>query len=664
MSHDSNPPKPIDPSRIIVPKIDHSPIGTDPGLERPEAPTASDVASEPPTSDPAEAVKEGGPSPSAPLSPPSDAQPPHVLPPAVSDPDEADDVYTPAPQSNPVVDALNKEGLYLGPLAGGQHGVTCPWAAEHQPGATSAAVYTEPDAGHPIGQFRCGCMHAEKRSANALIERLGLTPAEARAKPRIRVSPGEVHRAVAAAERVLAADGRYFHAGGPVVRIVDSVSGGVSSELVNDQTLVAVLSAKIDWERGRGNDWARCDPPPNVIQNLRNGQDRPHLPALAGLARQPFYRPDGSLVTRSGFDVASGIYVAFDEADYVLEAPTRQAAETALAYLHWLLIEFPFASEADKAAAVAAMLTAAVRPSLPQAPAFSISATRSGSGKSYLAAIVALLAGPGDPYNVSYPAKAEEATKVVLAMLLEKPAVILFDDMQTDWLSFGALNKALTSATTTERLLGSSRTATARTSVLFLGTGNNIEPQRDMRRRVVTIRLAPRQETPALRVFKNDPVGHIRNDRARVVQAALTIIGAYQAAGQPLADVPPIGTYGEWSRFCRQPLLWLGEPDPATSLIDQVTHDSDQELLGEFLGVWFERFGTAPMTVRKVVATAAETNDFLDALAELPVMDGKHVSPGKLGWYLKKHCGRRADGYQIERATNSERRAWKVVAAD
>lgn len=95
-------------------------------------------------------------------------------------------------------------------------------------------------------------------------------------------------------------------------------------------------------------------------------------------------------------------------------------------------------------------------------------------------------------------------------------AVILFDDMQTDWKSFGALNKALTSATTTERLLGSSRTATARTNVLFLGTGNNIEPEHDMRRRVVSIRLEPLSATPTLTEFAEEgPVEHTQSGASK-----------------------------------------------------------------------------------------------------------------------------------------------------
>ncbi|WP_426029486.1 hypothetical protein [Caulobacter sp. DWP3-1-3b2] len=448
------------------------------------------------------------------------------------------------------------------------------------------------------------------------------------------------------------------------MRIVDRLGVGVASELVNDQTLSAVLSAKIDWERKvRGNEWVRSDPSVNVVQALRYGQDRPYLRPLLGLARQPFYGADHRLITAPGYDAQTGIYGVFDKADYDLGEPTREKAERALAYLNWLIRDFPFASDSDRSAALAAMLTAAVRPSLSQAPAFSVSATRSGSGKSYLAKLIASIAGPDDPYNVSYPSKADEATKVVLAMLLEKPAVILFDDMQTDWKSFGALNKALTSATTTERLLGSSRTATARTNVLFLGTGNNIEPEQDMRRRVVSIRLTPQSATPSLTDFDGEgPVEHTRKRRAQVVSAALTIIGAFHAAGRPLADVPPIGTFEEWSVYCRQPLLWLGEPDPAQSLIQQVTDDSDQQALGELLDAWYLAFGARPMTVRKVVDKAELDSDLMDVLAELPVMDGRYINPNKLGWYLKKNRGRRAGGLRIEPGEITERKAWRVLA--
>lgn len=583
---------------------------------------------------------------------------------SLAEQDLADDVYTPAPKTNPVVDALIAKGLHLKDEGEGFHRLTCPWAEEHPPGVSCEAGYLEPSWGNPIGRFRCTHVHPDKPDEESLIRSLGLSAGTARARPVIRILPGESHRAAAAAERVLAADKTYYNAGGPIVRIIERPELGISSELVNEQTLVAVLASKIDWERkGRGGEWERCDPASGAIQSLRHGQDRPYLPKLLGLSRQPFYGSDGRLVTASGYDAPTGIYAAFDEAEYDLTDTSRGNAERQLDYLKWLLREFQFSSAADRAAALAAILTAAVRPSLSQAPAFNINAPRSGGGKSYLASLIALAAGPGEPYSVSYPTTAEEAAKLILAMLLEKPAVILFDDMQaqTGWKSLGPINKALTSPTTTERLLGSSRTATARTNVLFLGTGNNVEPANDMRRRVVSVRLAPRSETPTLQRYAFNPVVHIRKRRAHIVQAALSIIEAYRAAGQPVEEVPSIGSYEDWSMFCRHPLIWLGEPDPATSLIEQVQQDTDQDALGDFLKVWFRLFDDDPMMVREVVPHAAGDRKFAEALEEIDVMDGLVVNKKRLGWYLKNNRGRWAKGLRIESGPNSQRNTWRVI---
>lgn len=579
--------------------------------------------------------------------------------------DFADDVYTPAPHSNPVVSALKANGLYVEDAGDGFHRVTCPWASEHPPEITSQAGYLEPSFGRPIGLFRCAHNHAEKRDAQSLIDHLGVTPDIARAKAVIYMVTGETHRAAAASERVLSEDGTYFNATGPIVRIISPSTQDISTEMVNDQTLSAFLASKIDYYRkAKGTQWERCDPPASIIQSLRYCQDRRHLLTLTGLSRQPFYGADGTLVSKSGYDAATGTYAVFDEADYDLKNPTRDDAERELDYLKWLVREFPFASDADRAAALSAILTAAVRPSLPLAPAFNINAPRSGGGKSFLASLIALAASAGEPYSASYPTVSEEATKLLLAMLLEKPAVILFDDMQvqTGWKSLGPINKALTSPTITERVLGRSRSGTARTNVLFLGTGNNVEPGEDMRRRVVSIRLTPRSETPTLQHFAFNPVVHVREHRERIVQAALTIVEAHRLAGRPKSDVPSIGSYEEWSLAYRHSLIWLGEPDPATSLIKQVENDGDQDVLGEFLQHWSRLFGDEPTMVREAVAEAAKDTRFADALDEIGVMDGSTVNTKRLGWYLKQNRSRWAKGLRIESGPNSQRNTWRVVA--
>lgn len=309
----------------------------------------------------------------------------------------------------------------------------------------------------------------------------------------------------------------------------------------------------------------RCDPGPKYVQTLLRCQAYKHLPVLDGLARQPYFREsDGVLVVDSGYDSVSGILADFEASDYQIGEPTHEDAVAAMEALNVLIGEFHFATEADRSATLSAIFTATVRPGLPYAPAFSITASMPGSGKSFLARTIALFASPAQPTTSGYPATAEEASKAILAALMTGPPAIVFDDMQTDWKPHAVINRMLTSDKITDRILGASRTATVSTRVLLLGTGNNIEAVGDMTRRVITARLQPKTSTPFELTYDRDPVKLLRANRSEFVSYVLIIIRAWLAAGRPMTDVPPIASFeGPWSEYCRQPLLWLGLPTVA-----------------------------------------------------------------------------------------------------
>lgn len=215
-----------------------------------------------------------------------------------------------------------------------------------------------------------------------------------------------------------------------------------------------------------------------------------------------------------------------------------------MALLEGLLTEFHFVARTDKAAALAGIFTAVVRPTLAHAPGFHVQAPVYGSGKTYLCELIGAFAGPGGNAKVSYPTTSEEATKVMLSLLLPGPAVIEFDDMDTDWLPHGIMKRVLTAEHVTDRILGVSKTATVSTRTLFLGSGNNVGPIRDLLRRIVTIHLDPRCSTPATIAYKNSPVDKVRQNRGLYVAAVLTIILAWRTAGSPRADVENIVTFG------------------------------------------------------------------------------------------------------------------------
>ena len=313
-------------------------------------------------------------------------------------PSDGDPVWIPRPEENSVLVALRDRGLYKAPLGDGKHDITCPWVQEHTGEVNGGTAYFEPDDNWPIGGFKCLHGHCAERHVRDLLRFVDIEVNAARMKPTIRVMAGEIHRVVDAAERELAHSRRHYQRGGLIVTVVtDPGTRETRVQDISAPALVRALAGAATWERfdARSEDWMRTDPPARHAAVLFDSTSYHHLPVLSGLARQPYLRPDGSLMTAAGYDPATGMFGVFDAREFSIpDNPTRARAEAALALLKDLLTEFSFARDTDLAAALAAMLTAAVRPSLAHAPMFHARAHMVGSGKSYLCELITAFATP------------------------------------------------------------------------------------------------------------------------------------------------------------------------------------------------------------------------------------------------------------------------------
>ena len=79
---------------------------------------------------------------------------------------------------------------------------------------------------------------------------------------------------------------------------------------------------------------------------------------------------------------------------------------------------------------------------------------------------------------------------------------------------------------------------------------------------------------------------------------------------------------------------------------------------------WYAVFGSAPMTVRKVVERLVDLSNLKDAIRELPVEERGEINPSKLGWFLKKNANRIVNGFKFERSSADGRVAWRVVRVE
>ena len=368
----------------------------------------------------------------------------------------------------------------------------------------------------------------------------------------------------------------------------------------------------------------------------------------------------------AGYDAATGMFGVFNAREFAIpEYPTRVQAESALAMLKDLLTEFSFASKTDRAAALTALLTAAVRPSLPHAPMFHVRAHMVGSGKSYLCELITAFATPQRGTPTTFPADDEECRKLLLAELLRAPAVIEFDNLTGDLVAHKSLCTALTSEHMTGRILGVSKTAAVSTRALFLSSGNNVGPVQDMTRRCITIHLSPDCEVPAARTFERpELVQEVLRERGRYVAAALTIVQAWIVAGRPKTSCKALAGFGDWSDLCRQPLMWLGLADPTESVFQAMADDPDRETLCRLLTAWQSVFGRTPAMVRDAVKQASSFHDDQAELREVlhDIADERgEINRRRLGRWILRHSGRIVDGRRFVRASgNRSAEAWQV----
>ena len=402
----------------------------------------------------------------------------------------------------------------------------------------------------------------------------------------------------------------------------------------------------------------------------KHGERR--FPRLDAVVTAPTLRRDGSVVDEPGYDAHSWLlYLTEGESFTVPNAPTAAEALKALQRLWAPVAQFPFVGPEDRGVALAAMLTAVLRSSLPTAPGFAFDAPSAGSGKTLLAKVIGILATGHEPPISSPSGQEEEMRKRLFASLREGAKVVLWDNLREP-LGGASIDSFLTASTYTDRILGVSETASLPNRALFICTGNNLRLLGDTCRRVLLARIDPGSEQPFAREFAFDPTEVVTSKRQPLVVDALTIIRAHIAAGSPRAGRGRTASFELWDDLVRQPLIWVaalaaaagGMPDfadPLAVVNRQFDNDPETQKLGAFMASWHNAFGSKPTSVAKAINTATLSDELLrDALEEIAGQNGR-TNPRILGRWIEKNRDRPHNGSRIVRGTVRDgRQTWIV----
>jgi hypothetical protein len=318
-------------------------------------------------------------------------------------------------------------------------------------------------------------------------------------------------------------------------------------------------------------------------------------------------------------------------------------------------------AEADRAVALSAVLTAAIRRSPPTAPLHAFSAPTAGSGKSMLVDLASLIAGGREAVVLAQGRTEEELEKRLGALLLAGEPVIPIDNCEAP-LGGEFLCQMLTQPVVRARVLGRSEAPELPANAMVTATGNNLVLAGDMARRALLCHLDPQCERPELRVFENDPLDAVRRDRPRYLVAALTALRAYHVAGRP-QQCEPLGSFAAWSRWVRDALVWPGQADPVETMEAVRAQDPRLDALTAVLTQWWDVIGPARVSGRDIIERATRQTtavnavfprhefahpDFREALLAV-AGDGGAVNGRRLSKWIAANEGRIVDGLRIVR---------------
>jgi putative DNA primase/helicase len=493
------------------------------------------------------------------------------------------------------------------------------------------------------------------------------------ARPVVGVKAGGLDATATRGEEVLLGSGiQLFQRSGALVRPVTSEVEAAHGRRTRVAELVRVepaylrdlLSRVARWEKydGRSGRWVQTDPPAETATTILARVGEWSFPVVAGVATTPTMRPDGSLLTKPGYDEATRLLlVEPPPMPDIPAAPSREEALAAVELLENLLADFPFEDDVAKAGALSALITPVVRGAFPVAPMHTLTAPVPGSGKSYLLDVMAAIA-IGQPMPVMTAGRTEEETEKRLgANLLTGQPLVSIDNLNGE-LRSDMLCQIVERPVVEVRILGKSERIRIETrGTTFFATGNNLVVAGDLCRRTIPVRLDPKVERPEQREFRGNPVAAVLADRGKYVASALIVCRAYHAAGRP-GRAKPIASFEGWSDTVRSALIWLGKADPVKAMESAREDDPVLGALRAMLLSWSTVIGLGrkfECTLKDVIDAAGDLDGNgapvwpeLNAALQGTARGPRAADARSFGRWAQQQKGRIVDGLSLSNAPN------------
>jgi hypothetical protein len=415
-----------------------------------------------------------------------------------------------------------------------------------------------------------------------------------------------------------------FQRSGLLVRLRKESRAGLHIEPVDDDSIYGLLSRIADWMRLTDDGLLNALPSREVARDMLAYPDE-RLPCLEAIATTPVYSSEGILIDQPGYQAEDALWYQpspqMTEVGVPLQPSPEEIAAAKSLFFDEVLVDFPLEAACDRAHALAAFLQPFLRRMiLGPTPLYVVTAPTEGSGKGLFCKLVSIVATGTEGEAGTLPDQTEEVRKLITAALsLGRPIILLDNAKKGRILDCAPLAAALTADIWTDRLLGRTQMVSFSNRALWLLTGNNTQLSAELARRHVRIRINPRVEQTWRRGgFKHDPITvWAKQQRTRIVSAALTLIQAWLAAGAPRAPEFRLGSFESWAETLGGVLKVAGVPGFLGHLEELYeTIDAEGSQWREFVASWWQVFGPEPTKVAALNDHCEEQNLMNDVRGE------------------------------------------------
>jgi hypothetical protein len=521
-----------------------------------------------------------------------------------------------------------------------------------------------------LDALRAAAMDAQREAEDA-GRKASAPPTDPRGRTDLLVNGADLPDTAAELAAMLAAVPNLFDRGGPARIARDRTRDGFAVDALTINGVVNEahrIARPWQWVKNRDGGMDRRDVtlPERVAKLYLDNRDGWGLRPLDGITSAPLLHADGSIRAADGYDPETRLWCECVPAVSVPDSPTKDEAAAALLRLRRWFCTFAFADAervadavapvpvvdttkppgADESAFLCALLTAVCRPCLWLAPGLLARAPEysgAGTGKGLLVRAICAIAFGKRPVALTAGASAEELDKRIAAALMEAGASLFIDNVNSTALKSDVLASAITERPAAVRPLGRSATVQLNPTAFVAVTGNGLRLSEDMARRFLTVELDAGMEDPEARDFRGDLLRDTLAAREALLADVLTIWRWGRQSGDALPAGRSLGSFTDWARWCRDPLVALGCRDPVARVTDAKAKDPRRQNVAQIFAAWWEAHRDRAIAV-------ADLAEPVRAVAD-PAGRGRQYLAAK----VRALDGTRAAGFMLARSPSEGR---------